>query len=63
MLPAAFRDGYPRQVRCGRLLLQVTGVDADAPVPIIAKRGIGASAEGANAGRPRSMGSAQALKG
>lgn len=39
MLPAAFRDGYPRQVRCGRLLLQVTGVDADAPVPIIAKRG------------------------
>lgn len=45
MLPAAFRDGYPRQVRCGRLLLQVTGVDAEAPVPIIAKQGIGASAE------------------
>ncbi|MBN3747866.1 hypothetical protein G3N96_20895 [Burkholderia sp. Se-20373] len=46
MLPAAFRDGYPRQVRCGRLLLQVTGADADAPALIIAKQGIGASAVG-----------------
>lgn len=39
MLPAAFRDGYPRQIRCGRLLLQVTGADADAPALIIAKQG------------------------
>ncbi|EMN5130756.1 hypothetical protein RVV79_003883 [Burkholderia contaminans] len=45
MLPAAFRDGYPRQVRCGRLLLQVTGAGADAPVLTIAKQGIGASGE------------------
>ncbi|RQT32301.1 hypothetical protein DF037_10590 [Burkholderia contaminans] len=44
MLPAAFRDGYPRQVRCGRLLLQVTGAGADAPVLTIAKQGIGVSA-------------------
>ncbi|RQT38615.1 hypothetical protein [Burkholderia contaminans] len=46
MLPAAFRDGYPRQVRCGRLLLQVTGAGADAPVLTIAKQGIGVSGEG-----------------
>ncbi|VWB33893.1 hypothetical protein BLA23254_01476 [Burkholderia lata] len=34
MLPEASRDGYPRQVRCGRLLLHVTGAGADAPARV-----------------------------
>jgi len=33
-LPAASRDGYPHQVRCGRPLVHVTGAGADAPAPI-----------------------------
>ncbi|ORT86972.1 hypothetical protein B7G54_10995 [Burkholderia puraquae] len=34
MLPAASRDRYPRQIRCGRLLLHVTGAGANAPAAI-----------------------------
>ncbi|CAM2176025.1 hypothetical protein BC2230_20799 [Burkholderia cepacia] len=56
-LPAASSDGYPLQVRCGRLLVNVTGAGADAPAPIDREAWDPRKRRRADADRPRSVGS------